>query len=116
LENLLERKTFSKVDLDKDDPDGSLIQAACGRCDKKTFQSLLDNGAVAHPGHLVSKNTDDEVVRILLQSGSINGDPQYETWAVINTCMSGQSVIMKMLIEHDKSYVNTIDRDYGPPL
>ncbi|KAH6642103.1 hypothetical protein C7974DRAFT_384834 [Boeremia exigua] len=116
LKALLKDKSFAEFDLREEDHHYDFLNIACERGDVEMARFLLRKGVVASPSHLLGKIKDEEIVRVLLATGGIDGDPQYENWAFINACMSGHLAVVKMLIEHNSSYINTIDRDYGPPL
>jgi hypothetical protein len=121
LERLFGHKSFVGLDINEiDDGDGGLLRITCERGDAKTTQFLMSKGAMVSASHSLNAAGNEEVVRTLLQYDGkpdpLDNDPQYACWVFSDACRHGNIGVVRMLIEHDSSFVNVDDHDNGPPL
>jgi hypothetical protein len=119
LEHLFGHKSFVGMDINEiDENDGGLLGTTCKRGDIPTTQFLMAKGAIVNSAHFLNAAGNEEVVRALLQyvGTSLQGDPQYTSWVLGDACISGNLGVVRLIIEHESSFVDLVDRENGPPL
>jgi ankyrin repeat protein len=119
LERLFGHKSFVGMDINEiDQGDGGLLSMTCTKGDVQITRFLMSKGAVVNAGHFLNAAGNEEVVRALLQNAgtSLQGDPQYTSWVLGDACVFGNLGVVRLIIEHDSSFVDLVEKDNGPPL
>jgi hypothetical protein len=119
LEHLFGHKSFVGMDINEiEENDGGLLSMTCTRGDVQITQFLMSKGAIVNAAHFLNAAGNEEVVRALLQYAgtSLRGDPQYASWVLGDACIFGNLGVVRLIIEHESSFVDLVDKDNEPPL